>query len=145
MPWNCEQVILDTSTYCLPVDYQVLQKCCANEELFAALDLAPQEALSCLGAAVYEVRANLFLRHLIVLNTFVFKSSIIAGFWRKTCMSGGRKSRVLLRIGLKDKEQEILKRSSFKNDFTDSSGMMTNETTSSFIDLMLLLSHASLC
>lgn len=56
MSWNYEQVILDTSAYCLPVDFQVLKKCCANEELFAALEFAPQEALSCLGAAVYEVR-----------------------------------------------------------------------------------------
>lgn len=49
------QVILETHTYCLPLDFQVLQKCCANEELFAALEMAPHEALSCLGAAVYEV------------------------------------------------------------------------------------------
>lgn len=52
---KCEQVILETHTYCLPLDFQVLQKCCANEELFAALEMAPHEALSCLGAAVYEV------------------------------------------------------------------------------------------
>lgn len=56
MASDSEQVILETSAYCLPVDFLVLQKCCANEELFAALDLAPQEALSCVGAAVYEVR-----------------------------------------------------------------------------------------
>ena len=56
MPWNYEQVKLETSTYWLPVDFQVLRKVCANEDVFAALQLVPQEALSCLGAAVYEVR-----------------------------------------------------------------------------------------
>lgn len=41
--------------YTLPVDFQVLQKCCNVEELFDAIASAPQEALSCLGAAAYEV------------------------------------------------------------------------------------------
>lgn len=68
MPSKYEQVVLETGTYCLPLDFQVLQKCCANEELFAALEMAPQEALSCLGAAVYEVRVPHFLRISIMLN-----------------------------------------------------------------------------
>lgn len=55
-----QQVVLETSTYRLPVDFQVLQKCCVNDELFAALSLAPQEALACIGAAVYEVRVPQF-------------------------------------------------------------------------------------
>ena len=48
-------MILDASSYSLPVDYLVLANCCPVDELFAALMSAPQEALSCVGAAVYEV------------------------------------------------------------------------------------------
>lgn len=68
-----QQVVLETSTYSLPVDFQVLQKCCANEELFAALAFAPQEALACIGAAVYEVRVPQFLPVSIMLNKFYAK------------------------------------------------------------------------
>lgn len=84
-------MILETGTYCLPVDFQVLQKCCANEELFAALLCAPQEALSCLGAAVYEVRVPHFLRISIMLNEdFLLSNSLrIAGLWYEVCSSDG--------------------------------------------------------
>ncbi len=46
--------------YTMTVDFQLLQKQCSVGDFFVALEVAPHEALSCLGAAAYEV----YLPHL---------------------------------------------------------------------------------
>ncbi|KAH8937600.1 hypothetical protein BDL97_16G036800 [Sphagnum fallax] len=41
--------------YTMTVDFQLLHKQCSVGDFFVALEVAPHEALSCLGAAAYEV------------------------------------------------------------------------------------------
>ncbi|XP_058110155.1 probable DNA helicase MCM8 isoform X2 [Magnolia sinica] len=47
------QVKDDGGLWFLPVDFQQLQKICEVEEFYAALEVAPKEALLCMGAAVH--------------------------------------------------------------------------------------------
>lgn len=49
------QVEDDDGILHLPLDFEHLKKCCRAEELYAALEVAPKEALLCIGAAVHEV------------------------------------------------------------------------------------------
>ena len=41
--------------YSLEVNFDQFQEVCTNSELSMALEMAPTEAISCLGAAAYEV------------------------------------------------------------------------------------------
>ncbi|KAF3789098.1 putative DNA helicase [Nymphaea thermarum] len=49
------QVKDDDGIVHLPLDFQHVKECCRDEELYAALEVAPKEALLCVGAAVHEV------------------------------------------------------------------------------------------
>ncbi|XP_031474929.1 probable DNA helicase MCM8 isoform X2 [Nymphaea colorata] len=49
------QVKDDDGIVHLPLDFQHIKECCRDEELYAALEVAPKEALLCVGAAVHEL------------------------------------------------------------------------------------------
>lgn len=51
-----DQVKGDDGLLSLPVDFQQLRKICQVEEFYAALEVEPKEALSCMGAAVNMVQ-----------------------------------------------------------------------------------------
>ncbi|KAJ8637003.1 hypothetical protein MRB53_011270 [Persea americana] len=57
------QVKDDDGLLSLPVDFQQLRKICQVEEFYAALEVEPKEALSCMGAAVKMVLSSNWKNH----------------------------------------------------------------------------------
>ncbi|XP_078446733.1 minichromosome maintenance 8 [Wolffia australiana] len=70
------QVQDDNGLFILPIDYQYLKKICFVDAFYAALEVAPKEALLCMGAAVHTAqilkRKEDQIEHIVKINIRLF-------------------------------------------------------------------------